>query len=222
MPRLRLNFAKMHIDHELGARSRVRESLEAHLAIAVELEADAIYEYYSANWDDDEAVTQLAGGEIDNLRQEVFPRLFRGSYVVMLFAAFEDCVMQFVPVTERRAFYRRNGDLVDKCRRHFHVRHKYPLWTEETMRDLKLLMAVRHVFAHQAGRLDSGRRDALKPLMTTEKPLLTECGEYLVPTSEFLIWALSLVERSVNDLAEQIMPGAKAARFVADSGAPTA
>jgi hypothetical protein len=109
--------------------------------------------------------------------------------------------------------------VLSNCRSFFRDALHYRLWDEETERELRLLAEVRHVSAHQAGRLDKKRRKKLKSLLEGERVRAGVCDDGLVPTASYVVEALSLVKRSIIDLAEQVMPGEKAWRLVQDDGA---
>ena len=102
MPGFRIDPIRLETEVEIEALEWYLKSLEDHLAIAADVALPEIEDIAQVQADDDEMAASLAHDRITLLRDWTFPRLFRGAFLVMVFAVFEDSVKLWAKSAEAR------------------------------------------------------------------------------------------------------------------------
>src|SRR5690349_9805787 len=94
MAKFTLDFRFIEFEGELSALEHLRDVLERELPEMVEREQSRLLlELKEKGWDSDEAERAIVSQTMNSLRDDILPRVVRGSVLVSVWAAYESAVI---------------------------------------------------------------------------------------------------------------------------------
>ena len=210
-----INFVFVDIEYELASLRTFLRSLESHLEVAPDIEGTRLWEELRAEGaEDDEAEVAMIMAQIQDVEQVVLPRLFRGSFLVMLWAVLEsglERIADFAQKENNHPFRMRDvqgRDFLDQAKTYFEKMLNVPLSNNPTTwQALQVLHKSRIAMAHDAGNLS---QESLKAFRAWKSqgiaPTFTEDRQLLVLSKEDAATALELVDEFLRDVMRQLDP----------------
>ena len=211
------DFRFVEIAYELRALKIYLETLEIQLNYLEEQErvrTKAEFEKLKKNTNETshKEVYYELQDELNEKIQYLFPRFFRGPFIVTLWAVYESAIKKIAVYLKSVQGLSRNlkdiqGRFPENAKKYFKEVLKIPLvenntsWTE-----LKRLSILRHTIAHCNGQLDAIKNNTLKKIKLWEKQgvgISTEM-ETILFSKEFLEKAYYTVSKSLSDLMKMV------------------
>lgn len=156
---------------------------------------------------------QLTLQERDHAVEHFYPRVFRGPFLVTLWAIYESGlkeVARFIKLQkdiELDVDEIRGPDVQRRVKRYFEAVLGMSLPSDQARaRELSRLYMLRNAFAHANGRLASlkgGVRDGVKGMI--KEGLLTESLGYVIPSKAYLAAACGAVHTELSELVDRTL-----------------
>jgi hypothetical protein len=213
--KLNVEFRLLETRIELSGLGHARELMEKQiqlLSMQRKVEADAelrVLAEQGVEWEDGEI--QLALQERGYAIEHLYPRLFRGPFLVTLWATYEAGLKEVARFVKRAKRIELDIDEIAG----FDVRKKAKRYFEAVLGvnfgpdpsragDIGKLYKVRNAFAHANGRLRSLTPDVLKTVesMIAEGHLEETLG-YIVPTQTYVAAASEVIRKELSDLVDE-------------------
>ncbi len=214
MPRFKLDFRLLDVRAELPALRDSVATLERQLEfIAAQRKRQVEADIAELGPDPDPGEVQLALQELAYEVEHTYPRVYRGSLLTVMWATYESAIVQVAEFLQRKKGLDialvdvRGAGVVERARRYFRKALHCELYTgKDRQSDCARIYLVRNVFAHVNGRL-AGVKDNQRSVIENmvEDGALREDLGYVVPTKEFLEFALDVIDGEVKGLVERTL-----------------
>lgn len=159
-------------------------------------------------WDDGDV--QLTLRERDHAVEHLYPRLFRGPFLVTLWAIYESGLNEVARFVKRNKKVQldideiRGSDIRRRAKRYFEAVLGVEIASDQTRAgELGKLYRVRNAFAHANGRLGSLKHDVRKSIesMIAEGQLEESIG-YIIPSKIYVADACEVVHAELSELVD--------------------
>ena len=186
-----LDLLEQQINH-LGEQERL--ATEAKLQTADEVERDEIHRRHYEFVD------------------VILPRLFRGSFMVSLWAVYESTVTEIAShIKEDRGLALglekdiKGYDFLSRAKKYYEHILNFTLCSDQTWERLRMLSVLRNSVAHGNGRFEMLRSNYQEKIKNWARQGdgISIRSEYLVVSGPFLRDTLSVVKNSLEDLIER-------------------
>jgi len=156
--------------------------------------------------------------EYDAIRttEELFPRVFRGAYLVALWAVFESAITDIADYAKSQLHQTfsldelRSGDFLSQAEKYFERVLDLKVFSDRTARkQMEVLKALRNALVHDNGQVRGLPKGIQRGILGDSHPDagFTVCSDlhnsYIIPTPECLQDNLSLVRRCLEDLSDR-------------------
>jgi hypothetical protein len=162
--------------------------------------------------EDTHAEYQLARQEYEYVFEHMYPRIYRGALLLLIWAAYEAGVQEVAEFlserkdTDLRLTDIRGRTVLARARKYFPGVLKFKLFAKtDSYARLREVELTRNAFAHANGRLrsiSSKTRKTLEALVHSGR--LEETLGYVKPTGTFLRDSLTLIEKELEDLTARV------------------
>ena len=139
------------------------------------------------------------------------PLLYRGSFIVMLYSAYESAITEianFIKNNQDLSLYFSDikGDLSTRIKKYFRYCLAVEVGSTGEWQALKDLTVVRNIYAHTGGRLDSLNEHTKSKLRTIIETRVDNDSnsEYLIVKPEFAQKMLNAVKTTIDLLVDKI------------------
>lgn len=146
----------------------------------------------------------------DYIVEFLLPRLFRGPFLVSLYAVFESAVIEIARLIKKQKRIdpdinelKVRGGFVVKAKQYFKDVIQFPLCSNAGASErITMLLELRNAIAHANGRIEMLKPRTRENIKTWEKQKIgiSVMGGFVVFGESFLRDTLSLVHASLNDL----------------------
>jgi hypothetical protein len=213
MPRFRFDFRLIEVEAELAALGEYLFALEAQLIyLRDQKRVQTLADLRQTGSEDDDVEIDLAHQELRLLVEHTYPKSFRGTFVVSLWAVYEsgisevaDFLRRRIGATETLAELRR-GSILRRAERYYKDVLGFPLHPDPGVwASLTELYAVRNAYAHANGRLsamDAHVRETIDRLIGEQVGVSADLGDILL-TEDYIRHVYSLVNAQVRDLVRR-------------------
>lgn len=139
------------------------------------------------------------------------PLLYRGSFIVMLYSAYESAITEIADFTQSKrklplSLTDIKGDLSERIKKYFYYCLGVDVAKTNKWESLKTLTKVRNVYAHTGGRTDvlsSKKRENLRKIIDKREDIERDYG-YLIVKMEFTQAMIKAVSTFINWLIDQV------------------
>lgn len=213
MAKLYTDFRFIEIEYELSSLSRYRERLEEQLSSIEDQEYLRLKAQVLSAESMDAADRQFATEEVEDLVEAVLPRIFRGSYLVSLWAVFESGIVEIadylsgakkLPLRLRDV---RGSNLFDQWDKFYSHVANYPLDLKDGLRESMCeLHVVRNAYAHSNGRIDrmNEKMGRIVQQMCAKECGLSQYSGVLLASREYAENMTQHVEKALSGLVRRI------------------
>ncbi len=144
-------------------------------------------------------------------RIDQLPRFFRGTFLVVLYAAYESIVTEIarliqVKQSQKIAINHLKGGFLERAKKYYKHILKFDLYSEEKVwQQVKMLSTLRNAFAHANGRLDMLNEKSKKEMKKwrKEKRGISTYYGYIICEANIVSDIFSAVRDSLEDLIER-------------------
>jgi hypothetical protein len=138
------------------------------------------------------------------------PRLFRGSFLVALYAVYETSVTEIANLMQKKqslgiSIMDLKGNFLDRAKQYYRHILKFDLYIEKTAWDhIKMLGELRNTFAHVNGRIDMLNQKSKKTIKgwAQQKHGITTYSGYIVCDRHITYDIFSATRTSLQNLVE--------------------
>ena len=214
MTRLRLDLRFVEIEREIAALLHFVNQLEGGIQQLIDQDrVKTEREIRGAHQAWDEPEIRMAHDALEDRAVNVYPRMMRGPFVVLLWACYESAVYGIArerqgALNARLALKNIRGEhFLDAALRYFAAVLNEPLDTDDDrLRQLEDLLIVRHVIAHGNGQAHLINKTARRRLASVlqRTPTLGLDDEYLRISHQFLLDCYDAVDMSLSALIDRI------------------
>ncbi len=150
--------------------------------------------------------------ELDYIVEFLLPRLFRGPFLISLYAVYESGVTEVAALMRNRekiaiSINDLKGDFLDRAKKYYNVFFKdFDLCSNNgAWQRISMLSDLRNAIAHVNGRIEMLNDKTRKKITDYEKQKvgISSIDGYIIVEERFLRDTLSLVSASLNDLVER-------------------
>jgi hypothetical protein len=214
MPKLNVEFRLLETRIELSGLREALQIMESQIQflaeqrkLQAEAELNALAEQ-GVPWEDGDV--HLTIQERDYAIEHLYPRLFRGPFLMTLWAIYESGVKEVARFVKRNMNVEldideiRDSDVRCKAKRYFEAVLGVRFASDQSRAgDLGKLYKLRNTFAHANGRLESLSSDVQKTVKSMiEEGHLDESLGYIIPTRAYLASACNAVHVELTKLVE--------------------
>lgn len=141
----------------------------------------------------------------------LLPRVFRGPFIVVLYAVYETSVIEIARLLQKSmgqsiSLGDLRGNFLDRSKKYFEHILKFDLCNDkEAWERIKIMSDLRHALAHANGRLEMLKEESLKQIKSLEKKRIgiVDFDGYIVFNAEFTKETFRLVRSSLEDLVDR-------------------
>ena len=141
----------------------------------------------------------------------LLPRVFRGPFIVALYAVYETSVTKIARLIQESmgqsiALGDLRGNFLDRSKKYFKHILKFDLCNDQKAWDrIKMLSVLRHAFAHANGRVEMLKYESRKKIKNIEKKGIgiEDFNGYLVLNAEFTKETFRIVRSPLDELVER-------------------
>ena len=138
----------------------------------------------------------------------LLPRIFRGTFLVALYAVYESAVTEIADLVQKKqseqiSINDLRGNFLERAKKYYRHILKFDLYTKENIwYRLKMLSELRNAFAHTNGRLEmlSERPRKIIQKWVRQRIGVTTCRGYIVCEASFVSDLFVVVRDSLEDL----------------------
>jgi hypothetical protein len=150
--------------------------------------------------------------ELDYIIDFLLPRLFRGPFLVSLYAVYESAVIEIAKLFQAQKgiefsiMVQKGKNFLDKAKKYYEQIIYFQLYSdEETWKRIIILSKVRNAIAHANGRIEMLKPKAQENIKNWENQNIgiSSMSGFVVIEENFLRETLRLVSASLNDLVER-------------------
>lgn len=160
MANIFLDFRLLDLSIELHALEDHLQIIENHVKELARLEEERVSVLARENnWDFDDPEFDFARQECNHRIQFLFPRIFRGPFLVTLYAVFEAGVTEISRLIQSRQKRKLSindlkGDFLDRATKYFKHIIEFDLPMDSKWQHIRRLSEIRNALAHTNGRID--------------------------------------------------------------------
>jgi len=156
----------------------------------------------------DDPEYHLEQQELDYLIEVALPRIFRGPFLLSLYAVYESAVTEIAALIQKKKAIKMSindlkGDFLEKANKYFSDVLQFPLFLgNEAWQKINMLFVIRNAIAHTNGRIEMLNKSARQKIANWEnqKRGISSTSGYLVVEEQFLKDTLKIVSNSLSDL----------------------
>jgi hypothetical protein len=149
--------------------------------------------------------------KLDYLVDFLLPRLFRGPFLISLYAVFESAVTEIASLIQKQkritiSINDLRGDFLDRAKKYFKDIVDFQLLSDKLAWDrITILSVLRNAIAHANGRIEMLNKETKQKITNLEKHKvgISSIYGFIVFEEGFLRDTLRLVSASLNDLVER-------------------
>ena len=143
-----------------------------------------------------------------HVRVDPLPRIYRGPFLVALYAVYESIVTEIARLIQGKQSQRigindLKGGFLERAKKYYKCLLQFDLYSEEKVwQDVKMLFEIRNVFAHANGRLDMLNEKSRENMIIWEKQKLgiSTWSGYIMCDKKLVARLFSEVRGSLEDL----------------------
>ena len=144
-------------------------------------------------------------------RIDQLPRFFRGTFLVVLYAAYESIVTEIARLIQDKQSQKKKindlkGDFSERAKKYYKHILKFDLYSKEKVwQQVKMLSTLRNAFAHANGRLDmlnEKTRNSIQNWAQQKRGISTDDG-YIICEANTVADIFGAVRDSLEDLIER-------------------
>ena len=144
-------------------------------------------------------------------RIDQLPRFFRGTFLVVLYAAYESIVTEIARLIQDKQSQKKKindlkGDFLERAKKYYKHILKFDLYSDEKVwQQVRMLSILRNAFAHANGRLDmlnERTRNSIQNWAQQKRGISTDDG-YIICEANIVADIFSAVRGSLEDLIER-------------------
>lgn len=160
MANISIDFRLLDLSIELHALEDHLQIIENHVKELASLEEKRVSVLARENnWDFYDPDFDFARQECNHRIQFLFPRIFRGPFLVTLYAVFEAGVTEIARLIQSKQKLKLsindlNGGFLDRANKYFNHIIKFDLPMDSKWQHIRMLSEIRNAFAHTNGRID--------------------------------------------------------------------
>jgi hypothetical protein len=175
MVELSFDFRLLDVSIELHALEDHLEIIEDHIKQLVKLEYAKVDDLVKANhWEQDDADWDFARQECNHRIGFLFPRIFRGPFLVALYAVFEAAITEISRLIQSKqsqpiSMNDLRGEFLERASKYYKNIIKFDLHSNKEWQRIKILSELRNAIAHTNGRMDMLKNDTRTKIHQWEK-----------------------------------------------------
>lgn len=154
---------------------------------------------------------QYSTYEVTNRIEFLLPRIFRGSFLVALYAVYESAVIEIAGLIQRKQFQGISikdlkGNFLEQAKEYYKHILKFELYIEnEAWQRVKMLSELRNAFAHANGRIEMLNQKSKNIIKSWErqKAGITTYSGYIVCDAKIVSDIFQAVRVSLEDLVDR-------------------
>jgi hypothetical protein len=173
--KISVDFRLLDVSLELHALEDHLEIIENHIMQLTESEFTKFNDFVRAeNLTPDDADWDLARQERDHRIEFLFPRFFRGPFLVALYAVFEAAVIEISRLIQSKnnqqiSINDLRGDFLEKAIKYYKNILQFDLYANKEWEQINMLSELRNAIAHTNGRIDMLKKESQKKILKWEK-----------------------------------------------------
>jgi len=158
--KLHLDFRLLDVSIELHALEDHLEIIENHIKQLTELEYSKVDDLIKVNnWDQDDPDWDFARQECNHRIEFLFPRIFRGPFIVALYAVFEAAVTDISRLIQNKqsqpiSMNDLKGEFLERSKKYYKNIIRFDLHLNKEWQRVTILSEIRNAIAHTNGRMD--------------------------------------------------------------------
>ena len=149
--------------------------------------------------------------ELDYLTEITLPRLFRGPFLISLYAVYESSVIEIAALIQKKKGIQKSikdvkGNFLERAKKYYNDVIQFQLFSgNEAWQKINMIFEIRNAIAHTNGRIEMLNEKTRNKIIKWEKQKkgIYSTSGYLVVEEIFLRDTLSLISESLNDLAQR-------------------
>jgi len=205
-----IDFRFIEILEELSALYEYFNTIEEQIKYLYEKRHEEIQEKIEKE-NLDEADIDIEFQEYWHKVEDIYPKLFRGSFIVDLWAFYESSLTQVANfLREHKNISLKlsdiRGDFIERVKKYFKYVLKFELHPVSNNEILKNLYALRNGFAHANGKLENmntGMRNSIKAIINQNIGIKENANNEISIEREFLVSSFDEIRILVTDLIER-------------------
>ena len=144
-------------------------------------------------------------------RIDQLPRFFRGTFLVVLYAAYESIVTEIARLIQAKQSQKKKindlkGDFLERAKKYYKHILKFDLYSEEKVwQQIRMLSTLRNAFAHANGRLEmlTPKPRRIIQNWTKQKRGISTYYGYIICEASIVADIFGAVRGSLEDLVER-------------------
>lgn len=207
-----IDFRLLDVSLELFALEDHLEIIENQINRLSDSALIELEEYkLNGNLTPEDADWDQARLECDQRIECLFPRIFRGTFLVALYAVFETAVIEIAGLIQKAqkqeiTLNDLRGDFLNKANKYYKNILRFELYRDnKAWQRIRMLAELRNAIAHANGRLDMVKKESQKKFKNWEKQAvgIHSYDNYLLVDSDFAKVTFNMVRQFLNDLVER-------------------